>query len=153
MSKKLLSILILCTGVILKAGATEECVRLTEADIIGLFDRWNYALQTQSPDNVEALYDEDAVFVSSTATVPLTNRSEIRRYFTHFLQSRPMAHVNERMITGNCHLATDKGSYTFSILAKGGDRVNVTSTYSFIYRRTRDGKWVIAAHESSGLPH
>ena len=157
MNKKILSLLMVfnilsCSVSAANVADKSGCVKLTNAEIIGFFDRWNHALETLNLDNITALYDEDAVFLPNSSGTMLKNRGEIRHYFTLFLQSKPMARVDQRQIIANCHFALDTGFYTFSILDRAGERVNVTSNYTFIYRRNHEGKWYIESHQSSGMP-
>lgn len=157
MNKKILSLLMVfnmlsCHAFAANVANKSDCVKLTNAEIIGFFDQWNHALETLNPDNVAVLYDEDAVFLPNSSGTMLKNRGEIRNYFARFLQSKPMARVDQRQITANCHFALDTGFYTFSILDRAGERVNVTSNYTFIYRRNHAGKWYIESHQSSGMP-
>src|SRR5215471_7298857 len=66
-----------------------ECVTVTETEIKNLFVAWNTALITENPDNVVALYAQDAILLPTVENGPLVGRPDIRGYFVDFLKDKP----------------------------------------------------------------
>lgn len=115
-----------------------------------LFERWNNALKTLDSGKVAACYAEDAVLLPTVSNVPRTNREEIKDYFDHFLEKKPVGVVNQRNVKFGCNKITDAGVYTFRIDDHGVAR-DVPARYTFVYEN-RDGEWLIAHHHSSMMP-
>jgi uncharacterized protein (TIGR02246 family) len=126
----------------------EHCKHADEAEIAGLFDRWNQALQTGDVSKVVALYAENSILLPTLSDKPRLTPAEKEEYFRHFLEKRPSASIDMRQIQIGCDMAVDSGLYTFTF-AKTGE--TVSGRYSFTYRR--DGsRWLIVSHHSSLMP-
>jgi hypothetical protein len=70
----------------------------TERDIAVLFDLWNAALQTGSPELVASLYAPDGVLLPTVSNRVRTTRAEIVDYFQHFLALQPRGTINQSFI-------------------------------------------------------
>jgi uncharacterized protein (TIGR02246 family) len=126
----------------------ERCKTASEAEIAALFDRWNRALQTGDVRQVVALYAEKSVLLPTLSNKPRLTSAEKEEYFRHFLEKRPSAKIDMRVIDIGRDMAVDSGLYTFTF-AKTGE--TVSGRYSFTYRW--DGsRWVIVSHHSSLMP-
>ncbi len=117
-------------------------------DVLGLFDTWNAALATLDPDQVTALYAENAVLLPTVSNQVRHNPAEIRDYFVGFLQKSPQGVIDESNIQllSETH-ATNSGVYTFTF----GDGSTVTARFSYLYVASDTG-WKILQHHSSAMP-
>ena len=123
----------------------------TEREIAVLFDLWNAALQTGSPELVASLYAPDAVLLPTVSNRVRTTRAEIVDYFQHFLALQPRGVVNQQFIRVlSPDLALNAGIYTFDVVRDGRPE-QVTARYDFLYKRV-NGRWLIADHHSSKMP-
>ena len=123
----------------------------TEREIAVLFEVWNAALQTGSPELVASLYAPDGVLLPTVSNKVRTNRAEITEYFKHFLELHPRGAVKEQHIRIlSPDLALNAGGYTFDIM-RDGKPEQVTARYDFLYKRV-NGRWLIADHHSSKMP-
>lgn len=131
---------------------TMTCANISEKQVEGLFDRWNASLDTLDPAKVTANYADDAVLLPTVSNTPRTDRAMIQDYFVHFLEKHPHGEINSRSVKIGCNMASDVGTYTFTLAGKlPGDKQTVAARYSYIYVY-RDGQWLIAHHHSSAMP-
>ena len=80
---------------------------MTEQDIVQLFANWNAALATGDPEQVTALYADNAVLLPTVSNQVRHNHAEIRDYFVHFLAKQPQGVIDE---ANTRHLADDLAS-------------------------------------------
>jgi uncharacterized protein (TIGR02246 family) len=116
------------------------------------FDIWNAALQTRDANKVAALYCANGgVLLPTVSNKVRTNRAEIVDYFEHFLQLKPVGHIDEHYIRIlGPDTAVNSGIYTFH-LTKDGKPEEVQARYTFVYQK-QGGKWCIMDHHSSAMP-
>ena len=121
---------------------------MTHDDVLGLFDTWNAALATLDPDQVTALYADNAVLLPTVSNQVRHNHAEIRDYFVGFLQKAPQGVIDESNVNilSETH-ATNSGVYTFTF----GDGSTVTARFSYLYVASDTG-WKILQHHSSAMP-
>ncbi|GAB2736273.1 SgcJ/EcaC family oxidoreductase [Streptomyces bullii] len=125
----------------------------TEAQVLGLFDNWNAALQTGDPQKVADLYASDAVLLPTVSNKVRTDRAGIVDYFEHFLANKPYgtkleSHVN--VLDENSVI--DTGVYEFALTDHDtGVKNTVKARYTYEYEK-RNGKWLIVNHHSSKMP-
>lgn len=123
----------------------------SEHEIAILFDLWNAALQTGSPELVASLYAQDAVLLPTVSNRVRTSRAQIADYFHHFLALQPRGTINQQFIRIlGPDLALNAGVYTFD-LVRDGRPEQVTARYDFLYKRV-NGRWLIVDHHSSRMP-
>ena len=123
----------------------------SEREVAILFDLWNAALQTGSPELVASLYAPDAVLLPTVSNRVRTTRAEIVDYFQHFLALQPRGRLNSSFIRIlSPDLALNAGVYTFDVV-RDGKPEQVTARYDFLYKRV-NGRWLIADHHSSKMP-
>ena len=120
---------------------------MSSSEITALFDEWNDALQTGEPKNVAALYEANAILLSTMSNKVRHNRAEIEDYFVHFLAKGPQGQINESNVRTFGDVAINSGLYTFTF--KGGD--SVPARFSFVYRWNGQ-RWMIVEHHSSAMP-
>ena len=123
----------------------------SEREIAVLFDLWNAALQTGSPELVASLYAPDGVLLPTVSNRVRTTRAEIVDYFQHFLALQPRGTINQSFIrVMGPDLALHSGIYTFDVVRDGRPE-QVTARFDYLYRRV-NGRWLIANHHSSKMP-
>ena len=121
---------------------------MSHYDVLGWFDTWNAALATLDPDQVTALYADNAVLLPTVSNQVRHNPAEIRDYFVGFLQKSPQGVIDESNVNilSETH-ATNSGVYTFTF----GDGSTVTARFSYLYVASDTG-WKILQHHSSAMP-
>lgn len=120
---------------------------MINCEILALFEQWNNALQSRTPKNVVALYDDDAVLLPTISNKLCHNHEEIEEYFINFLAREPVGKIDESNIKIFDQLAINSGIYTFSF--KGGHKVQ--ARFTFVYR-WNGKRWLIIKHHSSQMP-
>ncbi len=139
------------TTSILRANSKNVCPKVGASDIAKLFDRWNSSLKTRKPSEVVKNYASDAILLPTISNKVRHNSQEMKDYFEHFLQQKPVGKIDEQNIRIYCDVAIDSGRYTFSIVDKNGTKSKVKARYTFVYRKIGD-KWLIEEHHSSTMP-
>lgn len=92
-----------------------SCAAVTTKQIESLFDRWNGSLATLDPAKVTANYASDAVLLPTVSNTPRTDSASIQEYFVHFLEKHPQGKIDTRTIKIGCNMASDVGTYTFTL--------------------------------------
>lgn len=142
----LMTSLILLSGPVLAATAP-DCVKVDNAQIEALFDKWNASLKTGNAKTVSENYLSDAVLLPTVSNKARLTDAERIDYFEHFLAKKPTGKIDTRTIRLGCNKAIDTGTYTFTF----ADKSTVSARYTFTY--TWDGKeWKISTHHSSAMP-
>ncbi len=119
--------------------------------IMGLFDRWNAALQTGDVEQVAACYAPEAVLLPTVSNQVRSDPNGIRDYFRHFLTLHPVGRLNQSHVRCHGEIAINSGIYTFTLDGENGQRIDVPARYTFVYRRDGDD-WLIVEHHSSRMP-
>lgn len=133
--------------------AAKHAKAVTKAQVLGLFDQWNAALQTGDSKKVADLYAKDAVLLPTVSNNVRSDRAEIVDYFDHFLRNKPVgtkieSHVN--ILDSNSVI--DAGTYEFALTdPKTGEKSTVKARYTYAYEK-RGGEWLIVNHHSSKMP-
>ena len=65
------------------ADTSMTCKATSEAEIKGLFDRWNNSLETGNSDEVVKNYAPDAILLATVSNKPRLTQDERRDYFVH----------------------------------------------------------------------
>jgi uncharacterized protein (TIGR02246 family) len=136
-------------------GKGEKHARpVTKAQVLGLFDRWNAALQTGDPKKVADLYAKDAVLLPTVSNQVRTDRAGIVDYFEHFLQKKPVGTKVESVVNVlDRDTVIDTGVYEFSLTDDGtGEKSTVKARYTYAYEKQPNGTWLIVNHHSSKMP-
>lgn len=123
---------------------------MEQKDVADLFDKWNQALQTGDADQVTACYAPDAVLLPTVSPRIRYNPVEIRDYFVHFLEKKPVGKIIEENVRIFEDLAVHSGLYDFSV-EEAGIRKTIPARFTFVYRKDEFG-WRIIEHHSSVLP-
>lgn len=129
------------------AAPAPDCVKVNEAQIEALFDKWNESLKTGDAKTVSENYLSDAVLLPTVSNKARLTDAERIDYFEHFLAKKPTGKIDTRTIRLGCNKAIDTGTYTFTF----ADKSTVSARYTFTY--AWDGKeWKISTHHSSAIP-
>lgn len=129
------------------AATTSACAKVDQAEIAGLFDKWNSALQTGEAKKVADTYLSDAVLLPTVSNKVRLTEAERIDYFEHFMEKKPVGTIDSRTIRIGCNKAIDTGTYTFTFADKSSVSARYTFTYAF------DGSdWKISTHHSSAMP-
>lgn len=127
-----------------------------EAGIKTLMEHWAALYGSSStPEEIAALYAEDAVFWGTGSTVPFVDRASFAPYFQRqfdsFVKRQVSFHDAVIRIYGEGRFATNIGTYEFQVETAAGQVQQVRHRYSFAYIREGDG-WLIVQQHSSALP-
>ena len=129
------------------AASPTTCAKIDEAQVARLFDTWNNTAMKGTPEQLAALYTDNAVLLPAVSNKPRYTKAERIAFFSKFDQTRAVGHVDEHHVQIGCNAVIDSGVYTLT-LAQGG---HVKARYTFVY--VYDGKrWLIANHHSSAMP-
>ncbi|MFJ8592461.1 SgcJ/EcaC family oxidoreductase [Streptomyces sp. NPDC093598] len=138
------------------AGSTsgKQAKPATKAQVLGLFDQWNAALQTGDPKKVADLYAKDAVLLPTVSNQVRTDRAAIVDYFEHFLQSKPKGTKIESVVNVlDRDTVIDTGVYEFALTDHDtGEKSTVKARYTYAYEKQPNGTWLIVNHHSSKMP-
>ncbi|MDH6707628.1 uncharacterized protein (TIGR02246 family) [Kitasatospora sp. MAA19] len=135
-----------------RSAVTSTAQLPTEGQIKALFDRWNAALATGDANRVADLYAPGAVLLPTVSAEVRTTRAGIVDYFKHFLESKPVGHIQEQFINIlDRTSAIDTGLYQFTLTNKDGSKTKVDARFTFVYE-LRGSQWLIVNHHSSELP-
>lgn len=129
------------------AVSSVTCQPITDAQVTGLFDKWNTDLQSGDPDKLVADYAVDSVLLPTLSDHPRYTQAERRAYFVDFLAKGPTGKITEQTVTIGCDTAANSGLYTFTF--KDGTTADARFTYVYEYV---DGQWLIQTHHSSMQP-
>ncbi|WP_442107917.1 DUF4440 domain-containing protein [Pseudomonas sp. NUPR-001] len=125
-----------------------NCALISEAQVLELFNQWNASLHSGEPQQVAALYRDDAILLPTLSSEPRLNTASRVDYFTGFLSKQPSGELDTHHVTLGCNMASLSGLYTFTF-AQTGEQV--PARYSFTYRLDGE-RWLIDSHHSSLLP-
>lgn len=113
------------------------------------FARWDAALKTGDPANVEALYADNLTLLPTMQTKTITTREGARQYFTFFGSFHPTVEILEEFVTD---VSADSymhcGVYRFTVDGKKGAREPLDARFSFLWKKN-NGVWQILHHHSS----
>lgn len=135
-----------------RGAQRERCVAVTQAQVDGLFTRFNDGFQTRDADVMVAMFSDNAVLLPTISSRMRTDAAGIRDYFVSFLTNRPFGTVTESETTLGCNTATRVGNWTVRLTnPTTGVTSDVAARFSFIYTYER-GQWRIAHLHSSLRP-
>ena len=92
------------------------------------------------------------MLLPTVSKISRTNHAEIRDYFIHFLEKKPVGEIITSEISIDCLTAKNVGKYEFSFHDKNEKKTSeVEARFSYTYRY-KDGRWLITSHHSSVSP-
>ena len=123
-----------------------------QLSVLRALDRWIEAIRTRDPETVAALYAPEAVFWGTVSPFLRTTPEGVRDYFVHFLRLENLnAFYYKPMVRVYGEIAINTGYYTF-FYEEDGVLKSIPARYTFVYRRTPQGEWLIIEHHSSRMP-
>ena len=150
-TRSLLVFLLLIATPALAREQAPEAKTNNRPDVSDALAEWVAAVEGPSAENIVALYDKNAVMISTFAQAPITTRKDLLHYYK-MVVSNPDVKVDvtetHARVFGN--MAVNSGQYTFHY-TQDGEPVVIPARFSFTYI-LRDGKWVIVDHHSSRVP-
>jgi uncharacterized protein (TIGR02246 family) len=121
------------------SGAAEELAKLRE--------QWVRELRDKQLDQIIALYAPDAAFLSPSGG-RFTGQGAIRGLFKTIMDTVTSNLTLHSMVTESSgDLAYDSGDYTETLVpTKGGPDQHYQGDYLMVFKRQKDGKWLIVQH-------
>ena len=120
------------------------------ADVDALLKNWGEMLKRSTPSDpspIVGTYEpKNAVLLPTCANGPSVGEGQITDYFKIFLKDRPEVEFKRRFIGGDCTIAFASGTYIFTLLKRGGQKLSARYTYVFEHR---NAQWLIVQHHSS----
>ena len=114
--------------------------------------QFNAAWATGQADKVGALFAPNAVLLPTLSDEERTTPEGIHRYFVHFLEKSPVAHIDTSTIRLGCNMAARMGNWSVDMTdPKTGVKKTARARYTFVYTFA-DGRWWIEHLHSSLLP-
>jgi len=133
-------------------SASQACQPITEAEVDGLFDKWNAALQTRDPNKVADTYAARSILLPTLSRTPRITREAKLDYFKHFLEKHPIGTINTSMKFIGCNSVVNAGTYTFKFQSSPIDDVAL-ARYTYTYGWDSAARqWLITSHHSSLEP-
>jgi uncharacterized protein (TIGR02246 family) len=114
--------------------------------------KWAQAFNAETPDQILALYDHDAVLWGTLSPTRRDNAEAIRDYMVNAFKALPGHKVSfgDQLIRVYGNMSINTGYYTFTY-TKDGESKSLPARYSFVYAK-RNGQWMIIDHHSSAMP-
>jgi ketosteroid isomerase-like protein len=112
--------------------------------IAALREQWVKELHDKQLDQMIAHYATDAAFLSPSGG-RFTGPAAIRGLFKNVMDTVTSELTMHSLVTENSgDLAYDSGDYTETLVpAKGGPNQHFRGDYLIVFRRQKDGKWLI----------
>jgi uncharacterized protein (TIGR02246 family) len=129
-----------------------RCTVVSDAQVEGLFTKFNASWASKDPAKVTSLFTKDAVLLATVSNTPRTTPAAINDYFVKFLKGSPVGIIDTSTIKRSCNEITRVGTWTVKLTDASTGAVNdVKARYSFIYKM--EGKeWKIDHLHSSMMP-
>lgn len=133
-------------------SGSQACQPITEAEVDGLFDKWNAALQTRDPNKVADTYAARSILLPTLSRTPRITREAKLDYFKHFLEKHPFGTINTSIKFIGCNSVVNAGTYTFKFQTSPIDDVAL-ARFTYTYGWDSDARqWLITSHHSSLEP-
>lgn len=126
-----------------------------KADVLAAMNEWKAKLATGcagDPQEIVALYAEDAVLWGTISGTIRDDTAEITDYFVNACEKLPKLTVEfqDPLVRVYGDTAVNTGSYLFTY-EKDGAKKQLPARYSLTLAK-RDGQWLIIDHHSSAKP-
>jgi ketosteroid isomerase-like protein len=132
----------------IEAVKREEMPRASGAadDIARLREHWVKELHDKQLDEIVSHYAPDAAFLSPAGR--FTGPAAIRGLFKNVMDTVTSELTMHSLVTESSgDLAYDSGSYSETLVpVKGGPNQQFQGDYLTVFRRQKDGKWLIVQH-------
>lgn len=112
---------------------------------------WKAAVESRDVQAIAALYDKDAIMISTFVQNPLTTNKDLLGYYKKVVANPDVrVEIEEQHPRSFGDMAVNTGRYTLSYTQEGEDII-VPARFSFTYQ-LQGKKWVIVDHHSSAVP-
>jgi uncharacterized protein (TIGR02246 family) len=121
-------------------------------DVSAATASWADAFSRDTPDQILAMYDKEAVLWGTSSPTLRNGPEQIRAYFVSAferLRDRKVT-VGDQLIRVYNDIAINTGYYTFRYTLNGEPKES-PARFSFVFRK-RNGRWLIVDHHSSAMP-
>jgi len=142
----------------LEVGEGKE--NLTEDDVRALWQQWNAALATLSPEKVaEQYWNHGSILLPTLSNQVRDTTTTKMDYFEHFLKKKPVGAIDQDFIYISKNSAQYDGVYTFTLTnpdtgAVGTAQARFTYVFtSYPSSKGAKGAWKIETHHSSLMPN
>ncbi|MEK6746728.1 MAG: DUF4440 domain-containing protein [Pseudomonadota bacterium] len=126
----------------LKAGAP---------DVGSAIQDWKSAVEGRDVEAIAALYDKNAIMISTFVQNPLTTNKALTGYYKKVVSNPDVrVEIEEEHPRRFGDMAVNTGKYTLSYTQEG-EEVAVPARFSFTYQ-LQGKKWMIVDHHSSAVP-
>ncbi len=132
-------------------GVAPVTVKEGTPEIASALDSWKGAVEGGDAEAIVALYDKNAIMISTFVQQPITKRADLLSYYKKVVSNPDVrVEVQESHPRRFGNVAVNTGRYTLSYTQEG-EEVVVPARFSFVYQ-LQGGKWVIVDHHSSAVP-
>ena len=113
------------------------------------FEKWNYAIQTKSIEEVVKLYSENCTFLPTMSGDFKLGRKGVEEYFKLFLTKNPYSQIVEQEIQSiDFGFYIHSGLYLFK-LGPSNKRYISEARFTFVWKHKGIDVWKIMHHHSS----
>lgn len=144
-------IALLASPAFARGAAPIASVKEGASEVAGALDAWKQAVEGGDADAILALYDRNAIMISTFVQQPITRRAELLAYYKKVVANPDVrVEIQETHPRRFGNVAVNTGRYTLSYTQEG-EEVVVPARFSFVYQ-LQGGRWVIVDHHSSAVP-
>jgi uncharacterized protein (TIGR02246 family) len=112
---------------------------------------WKAAVEGGNAQAIAALYDKNAIMISTFVQLPITKREDLLAYYKKVVANPDVqVKIEETHPRQYGNMAIDTGRYTLSYTQEG-EEIAIPARFSFVYQ-LQNGKWMIVDHHSSRVP-
>lgn len=136
------------------ASARESAPLVVKAgvpDVDSAIMEWKEAVEGGDANAIVALYDKNAIMISTFVQAPITTRAGLLGYYKKVVANPDVrVEIEEEHPRKFGNMAVNTGRYTLSYTQEG-EEVIVPARFSFTYQ-LQGKKWVIVDQHSSAVP-
>ncbi|HKD78644.1 MAG TPA: DUF4440 domain-containing protein [Candidatus Angelobacter sp.] len=125
----------------------------TRANLAGIRDTWVEDLRAKRIEHILKLYASDAVFLQPTGD-RVAGAAALRALFQTVMATFDSdLTLHSQTVETSGDLAFDSGDFreTLTTIARGA-KITATGSYLIIYKRQKNGTWLIIQHVFTGTP-
>jgi len=133
---------------------------LSDDDVRALWNRWNAALATLSPETVaEQYWNRGSILLPTLSNQNRDTPETKANYFEHFLKKKPVGAIDQEFIYISENAAQYDGIYTFTLTNPDTGAVSTAQArFTYVFTSYPDsvgakGEWRIETHHSSLMPN
>lgn len=132
-------------------GVPQVAVKEGTPEVASALDAWKQAVEGGDAQAIVALYDKNAIMISTFVQQPITKNTDLLAYYKKVVANPDVrVEVEETHPRRFGNVAVNTGRYTLSYTQEG-EEVVVPARFSFVYQ-LQSGRWVIVDHHSSAIP-